>query len=155
MKLVRFVLSCLVANCVVCAGGQTDTISNTAGSDQQALIQIEHDWGNALVKGDVAAFSRCLADEWVITYSDGTLITKPMALTDLKDGALKIESLRLDDVKVRVYGDAAVVIGLITEKSKFNDRDTSGQRRFTDVFVRRDGRWQAVASHESPASAKK
>ena len=103
----------------------------------------------------MAAFGRCLADEWILTDSDGTLVTKPMALNDLKEGALKIESFQLDDVKVRVYGDVAVVIGLITEKSKFKDEDTSGQRRFSDVFVRRDGRWQAVASHESPVSAKK
>ena len=128
---------------------------NAAGSDEDALIQTEHDWGNALLKGDVAAFGRCLADEYILTYSDSTLVTKPMALNDLKEGALKIESFQLDDVKVRVYGDVAVVIGLITEKSKFKDEDTSGQRRFTDVFVRRDGRWQAVASHESPVSAKK
>jgi hypothetical protein len=86
-------------------------------------------------------WSRFLGDDWVLTYSDGTLLTKPMALADLKGGSLRIESLQLDDVKVRVYGDAAVVTGQITEKSKFQDKDTSGVRRFTDVFVKREGRW--------------
>ena len=155
MKPAIFVLGCLLVSCVVCTGDQTNTTSNAAGSDDQALTQIEHDWCDALLKGDVAGFGRCLADEWILTYSDGTLVTKPMALNDLKEGALKIESLQFDDLKVRVHGDVAVVTGLITEKSKFKDQDTSGQRRVTDVFERRDGRWQAVASHESPASAKK
>ena len=155
MKSFIFVLGFLVLNCVVCAGDQTNTTSNAAGSDEQALIQTEHNWGDALLKRDVTAFGRCLADEWILTYSDATLVTKAVALSDLKEGALKIESLRLDDVKVRIYGDVAVVIGLITEKSKFKDEDTSGQRRFTDVLVRRDGRWQAVASHESDVSAPK
>jgi ketosteroid isomerase-like protein len=100
-------------------------------SVEDTLIQIERDWGNALLKADVAAWSRYLGDDWVLTYSDGTLVTKPMALADLREGALKIESFQLDDVKVRVYGDTAVVTGQITEKSKFRDKDTSGVRRFT------------------------
>ena len=124
-------------------------------SVEDTLIQVEHDWGNALLKADVAAWSRFLGDDWVLTYSDGTLVNKPMALADLKEGALRIESFQLDDVKVRVYGDTAVVTGQITEKSKFRDKDTSGVRRFTDVFVKRDGRWQAVASHESDVSGSK
>jgi ketosteroid isomerase-like protein len=124
-------------------------------SVENALIQVEHDWGYALLTADVAGWSRFLADDWVLTYSDGSLVTKPMALADLKEGALRIESFRLDDMKVRVYGDTAVVTGQITEKSKFRDKDTSGVRRFTDVFVKRDGRWQAVASHESDVSAPK
>ena len=61
-------------------------------SVEDTIIQIEHDWGNVLLKRDVAAWSRCLGDDWVITYSDGTLVTKPMALADLKEGALRIES---------------------------------------------------------------
>jgi ketosteroid isomerase-like protein len=140
-------------------GSDADKAQEVSGmgvkSVEDTLVQIEHDWGNALLKANVAAWSRYLGDDWVLTYSDGTLVTKPMALADLKEGALRIESFQLDDVKVRVYGDAAVVTGLITEKSKFRDKDTSGVRRFTDVFVKRDGRWQAVASHESEVSAPK
>jgi hypothetical protein len=60
-----------------------------------------------------------------------------MALADLKEGAFSIESFQLDDVKVRVYGDAAGVTGLIVAKSKFQDKDTSPMRRFTDVLVKR------------------
>jgi len=89
---------------------------------------IEHEWGNALMMRDVAAFSRCLAEEWVLTFSDGSVVTKPMALADLKEGALRIESFRLDNVEARVYGDAAIVLGVITERSKFRDEDTSGKR---------------------------
>jgi ketosteroid isomerase-like protein len=138
----------------VCAQEPTATAGNVS-SAKDTVIQIEHEWGDALIKADVAAFSRCIADDWILTYSDGTLVTKPMALADLKEGELKIESFRLDDVSVRVYSDAAIVIGKITEKSSFRDKDTSGKRRFTDVFVKRDGRWQAVASHECDVAVAK
>ncbi|MDD5543025.1 MAG: nuclear transport factor 2 family protein [Acidobacteriia bacterium] len=155
MRLLVVILSGLVLAAALCTGEASSASSAVVNPVEETLIQIEHDWGNALLKADVAAWSRYLGDDWVLTYSDGTLVTKPMALADLKKGALKIESFQLDDVKVRVYGDAAVVTGQITEKSKFQDKDTSGVRRFTDVFVKRAGRWQAVASHESDVSAAK
>ena len=69
-------------------------------------------------------------------------------------GSLVVRELfHLDDLKVRVYGDTAIVFGLETEKSTIHGKDMSGQHRFTDVFVKRDGRWQAVASHLSRVSA--
>lgn len=154
----RIAISTAVAACVVsCILGATGVSAEIGGtrstgnraSDKDALIEVERAWGNALLKKDVAGFSRCLADEWVLITSDGSRVTKAVALADLKSGALKIDSFRLDDVTVRLYGNTAVVRGLITEKSKLRDKDTSGKSRFTDVFVKRDGRWQAVASHES------
>jgi ketosteroid isomerase-like protein len=150
MKLTAIILTCFLvaAARTLCAQEPIATPSNVS-SAKDTLVQIEHEWGNAMMKRDVAAFSRCIADEWVLTTSDGSLVTKSIAQADLKEGALRIESFRLDDVSVHVYGDAAVVSGLITEKSKLRDKDTSGKRRFTDVFVKRDGRWPAVASHES------
>jgi ketosteroid isomerase-like protein len=160
MKYMLFAISAILAFQFAQAQiSDADKAQHASGTSvksiETTLIQIERDWGDALLKADVAAWSRCLGDDWILTTSDGMLVTKPMALADLKEGALRIESFQLDDVKVRVYGAAAVVTGLITEKSKFRDKDTSGVRRFTDVFVKRDGRWQAVASHESDVSAPK
>ena len=146
------IASCVLPSRALCAKGSSGRTSNGVASVRDTLIKIEHAWGNALLKRDVAGFNRCLADEWVLITSDGSRVTKPMALADLKSGALKIESFRLDDVTVQLYGNTAVVRGVITEKSKLHDKDTSGKSRFTDVFVKRDERWQAVASHESRAA---
>jgi ketosteroid isomerase-like protein len=54
--------------------------------------------------------------------------------------------MHLDDLKVRVFGDAGVAVGLETEKSRYKGKDTSGQYRFTDTWLKRDGRWLCVAS---------
>jgi ketosteroid isomerase-like protein len=155
MKALGVILSCLLSAPAVYAGEETGATDKADSSTKEALIKIEHDWVDVMVRADAAAWSRYIADEWILTTPKGTFVTKPMTQADLKEGALRIESFRLDDVKVRVYGDTAVVLGLITEKTKFRDKDTSGQRRFTDVFVKRDGRWQAVASHESDVAAPK
>ena len=153
------VVACLVAGCRSepaggLAGERKSPTRDAVGSVRDALVQTEKEWGRALVETNVSALGRCLADEWLLTYSDGSIVTKPMALVDLSSGALRIESIRIDDVTVRDYNDTAIVFGLITERSSFRGRDTSGKRRFTDVFVKRDGRWQAVASHECDLSPK-
>ena len=154
-RILAFSLVASLASGWVCASRALSADQQADTAVQDTLVQIEHQWTDAAVKGDVAAFGRFIADDWILTYSDGSLVTKAMALADLKEGALRIESYRLDDISVRVYGDAAIIIGMITERSKFREKDTSGKRRFTDVFVKRDGRWQVVASHECDVLEKK
>jgi len=65
----------------------------------------------------------------------------------IKSGVLTHEMMESEDVHVRVYGDSAVVTGLTRTKGKFMGQDFSTQERATDVFVKRDGRWQGVLSH--------
>jgi ketosteroid isomerase-like protein len=110
---------------------------------------LEHDWADALVKRDQAVLDRIEAPDWMLTDPSGTLQTKAQADTTLKSGDHTFESFKIDELKVRVYGDTAVVHGLETEKSNHKGKDTSGQYRFTNVFVKRDGRWQAIATHVS------
>jgi hypothetical protein len=102
MKLAKIILPCLLAARAAWADDGIGTNSDAVGSVKDTLIQIEHDWGDAMVRADVAAFSRCVADQRVLTTSDGTIVTKAMAQAELREGALKIESFRLDDVWVRV-----------------------------------------------------
>jgi ketosteroid isomerase-like protein len=79
----------------------------------------------------------------VIT-KDGSVLTKAQELAKHSESA--DEPFDLEPMKVRIFGDAAVVTGDHWEKSQYDGRDTSGHYRWMDVFVKRDGRWQAVAS---------
>ena len=90
----------------------------------------------------------------MLTDPDGHLISKAKADADLKSGTLTLESFHLDDLKIRVFGQTAIAYGLETEKSKYAGKDTSGQYRFTDVFIKRAGRWQAVSTHISKVAQK-
>jgi hypothetical protein len=64
--------------------------------------------------------------------------------------AAKTESLTLDNVKVRVYGDAAVLTADRTVKGTLRGQDTSGRLRELRVIAKRNGRWQAVAMQATP-----
>ena len=124
--------------------------SGTQAGVEQALTKIEHDVLAALLKKDVAAFGQHFADDAVLFPPDGSPQTKTQLLADLKSGDLAIESSQISDLKVRVYGDAAVVTYITTDKGKYKGTDISGRYRWTDVFVRRDGAWKIVAGQGTP-----
>lgn len=126
------------------ADKQEKTKRGKAGIEQ-ALMQMERDWTEAALKKDAAALDKILADDWVGQGPTG-VATKAQTLTELKSGDYKLESQTLGDMKVRVFGDTAVVTGSDDEKSSYKGKDTSGHYTWTDVFVKRQGRWQAAAS---------
>jgi uncharacterized protein (TIGR02246 family) len=120
--------------------------STASGEDEQALYQLERDWAEASVKKDAAALDRMLANEFQANYVD-LVGNKKQFLSALKSDAFKYESMVNSEMKAIVFGDRAIVNGLSTEKSSMAGKDTSGQYRWTDVFVKREGRWQCVTGY--------
>jgi len=145
----RIVLNTLsvVAVCLTLAQAMAAEEKGKSGNDEQIIKQLEQEWADALPKRDQAAIDRITSADWVLTDPEGRLIAKAQADADLKSGTVKFESIKLDELKVRLFGDTAVVHGLESEKSSYKGKDTSGLYRFTDVFVKRNGRWQAIATH--------
>ena len=100
----------------------------------------------AMIKRDVAVLEMHLADDYSFTDPMGTVTTKKEEMEQVKSGDLKIESIEDSDVKVRVLGEgSAIVTGLSKLKGKWKDEDISGDYRFLSVYVKKEGRWQAVA----------
>ena len=121
------------------------------GQEELALLQIEREWADAETKKDVAWFEKALADDWAAN-GDGQITKKAQFVADLKSGSSKVESISLEDMRVLIFGETAVVHGLYTEKSNSKGKDTSGQYRWTDIFAKRDGRWQCVSSYSTRVS---
>jgi ketosteroid isomerase-like protein len=116
---------------------------------EQAIVQMEKDWTETAMKHDAAPLERIVADDWAGFNWDGAKGTKAQLIADVKSGNYKIESVTFDPIKVRVFGDTAVATGGDTEKSQYNGKDASGHYMWTDVYVKRNGRWQAVASQNT------
>jgi hypothetical protein len=115
------------------------------------LMQLERAIGEANIRRDKAFFELTEADEFIFTDSAGGVTTKAedVASLDKPAGEFRLISYSVDEMKVSVYGNAAVVTGRATTVSRSADREVTGKTRFTDVFVRRGGRWQIVAGHSS------
>jgi len=118
-------------------------------SVEQELIKLENEANDAWVKRDVEAYARLLADDYLCTGPDGDLTAKAQDLAELKSDENTITSAIVDDFRVRVYEDAAVVNFRLTYKNQFKGKESSGQERFTDTWVKWGGRWQCVATHYS------
>jgi ketosteroid isomerase-like protein len=118
-------------------------------SAEQDITRIEKEMLAALLKGDTGPSSRYLADQYVFTGPDGMTTGKAQNIADLKSGDLKLQSASLDDMKVQVYGDTAIVTYASNDKGTYKGKDISGKTRWTDVFVKQNGRWMVVASHGS------
>jgi len=120
-----------------------------AATPEQALLQIERDWTQASLKKDAVAFDKILGDDWVGMDFEGKQFTKAQVLSDLKSGANVVQTIELGDMKARVLGNTAIVTGSDVEKSSYKGKDTSGKYAWTDVFMMRGGRWQAVGSQST------
>jgi ketosteroid isomerase-like protein len=122
--------------------------STATGEDEKALLQLERDWAEASVKKDVAALDKILANNFQANYDD-FVGNKKQILADMKSGRQKVESETNSEMKAFVFGDAAVVNGVVTVKASAGGKDTSGRWRYTDVFAKRDGRWQCVTGYSA------
>jgi len=137
-----FILSLLVAMVLpVIEQARADT-----SFAEQSLMKMELDWAQAGIKNDIAAVEKIVADDWVGIDSEGNAMTKAEAIAAMKSGSTTIQSYEFGPMKVRVFGNTAVVTGSDTEKSTYKGKESSGKYVWTDVYVMRDGHWQAVAS---------
>ena len=120
--------------------------ASESGSVARELEQIERQLAATWKKGDCDAWGAMLAPEWSVIHITGNTITRSQALEMCRTQQPPLESLVSDGLSVRSFGDAAVVTGRTTATTGGEKRETI-TLRFTDVFIRRDGRWQVVASH--------
>jgi hypothetical protein len=125
---------------------------STVSDDEQDLITIQHELARAWLENDRAFIERVLATEWSVTQADGSILDRAVVLGTFFD-TVSFDSNVVDDLSVKLYGDAAVVRGRTSVSARVSGAPVSARIRFTDVFIRRDGRWQAVASHASALGA--
>jgi ketosteroid isomerase-like protein len=139
------------ASVVSCSGAHVDTLNSSAapGSDVgNTVLALDRSWGQAYVTGDIEFVDRILSPDWH-SWTDHEGSDKAAELAEFRSGHSKSLENIIDNARVRVYGDAAVVEA--RERVRF--RDAAGEHwltwHITDVFIRRSAGWQVVASHQS------
>ena len=117
--------------------------TRTIPSDLDVLTRLNEDYIESVKKSDVGRFREILADDFLCTLPDGTLIDREQFLAHTAK-PYAMGSLQAHDVNVRLMGDFAIVHARTT----FTLPDgTGGSGRYTDVWARRKGQWLAVAAH--------
>lgn len=112
---------------------------------EQAIIALEQQWVDALVKADGAALEKLYADNLTYTHSSGTTDTKAEYIANLKAGKTKYESLVREDVKVRVFGNTAIHTSKTSIKLITNGQPSAFAVKMIHVWVKEGSGWKMVA----------
>ena len=115
-----------------------------------AILELGRHWANAERAGDADALEPLLADDILLVGPLGFVLDKTQYLGSRRSGELRHETLTWDDVRVRAYGDAAVAVGALTQRTTYQGRDASGRFRITQVAIRRGDHWILAGLHYSP-----
>ena len=142
----KAICAVVLAVCLLCpsvlVSGQT---ANSASSSVQEIKALEEERNRAILKGDAAALDRMTADDYTFITLRGEVRTKSEIVKGFQSRSFKYDSRTISDLKIRVYGDTAIVTGRSTQKGSENGKDYSGDYRFTRVYVKQQGRWVTVA----------
>ncbi|MGB9235708.1 MAG: nuclear transport factor 2 family protein [Terriglobales bacterium] len=118
-----------------------------AKAEKSKLIALENAWNQAQIHRDGEALNALVADTFVYTDWDGTVMNKAKFIADAKDVSVQTAQVSNDDVDVYFYPGVAVVTGAYHTKGKDRGKPFDHYGRFTDTWILSSGRWVCVASH--------
>ena len=121
------------------------SVSADEAKDIEQITKIEREWSESFVKRDASVPQRVEAEDFTIVDPDGKLLNKAEDIQSMT-GDVVFTASKVDDVKIRIFGDTAVAVGVSSVKGRDKKNDISGQYRWTDTFVKQNGEWRAVAS---------
>jgi ketosteroid isomerase-like protein len=137
--IVLCLLACLPAS--LAAQEKSGTASN--------IRKLEEKWTESYKKRQINILSSLLAEDFVITVEDGNTYSKSGYITHSADPSVQVDVAEISDLKVRIYGNTAVVTGAYHEKGKSNGKPYEYRDRLTDVWMKIASKWQVIASHYS------
>jgi len=122
--------------------------------DEQTLIRIQREWAEARVKGDSSYARRVEANDCTIVWPDGSIVNKQQDLQTMT-GDIVFTEFKIDDLRVRLYGDTGIVVGQGTIRAHKGTQDLlNGKFVWTDTFAKQGGQWKVVASQITPVLEK-
>ena len=123
--------------------------AKTADDKSEAVINLENAWNYAEERHDGTALRLLLAETFVYTDYDGTIMDRDQWLRKVQSLAKDYRHLSNVEQTARAYGDAVVVIGIYLEKMKIKGKNVDRRIRFTDTWIFQNSHWECVASQST------
>ncbi len=120
------------------------------GEAAREVENLERELVAAIARGDMAAYDRIVADDYVVLDASGKEISKAEVMASYRSGDRRYTGLEIFDVKGHVFGDTAVVSARTKGLRREGNRDVPNRVRYVRVYARRDGRWRAVSQMAAP-----
>jgi len=150
MKSTLVILSLVLLGASLAVGQPTSSETGQKSKEEQEVLQREQEWNEAYKNRDEEALKRILADEFIFTDDEGQVYNKAQYI-DAATQVIKVEAYSLDDIAIRVYDNTGILTVRGTYKMTINGKEAGGVFRSTDIFLKRQGSWQAVASQDTRA----
>ena len=138
----------LVALSVVSPGA-----AQAPSATDQTVLELDRALIDALFKKDRTTFEPLLADDYVYIHSNGTVASREEEIAQTMASDVKWTASNLSGLKIRVYGDAAIITGTLTHTGSAKGY-VGGARLVTHLWVKRNGRWQTVGGQSTVVPAK-
>ena len=145
-RLLTRALPIVAVLCLCDCSGQKDQKET-----ERYIVESERQWAESVATGDTSAIDRILADDFIGVDPQGHLYNKQRMIDETRNAPKYFVSNRLNDVKVRFYGNTAVAQGSETWEKRSSER---GRFVWTDTWLQRKGRWQIVAAEDLIAPQK-
>ncbi len=123
----------------------TTVCADDAAAEKQ-VATLSKQYREAAIKGDTEAMDALLSDDWVVIGPDGNLVSKAQDIRNFKDGSVAFEAMDPSEVKVRVYGDAAVVTSRLHAKLKMKGEKIDNHVRVSEFYAKQGGKWRCVSA---------
>jgi ketosteroid isomerase-like protein len=136
-----------VASAQGSATGARGRAQGSSSAAERELRRLEDEWGRAVIQRDAALFRRLIAPTMVYSDERG-VFTREQVIAENTTGADTVESATNEDMHVHLYGNTAVVTGVLVMKGHGPDGRFERRYRFTDTWLRRNGRWQVIAAQD-------
>ena len=115
-------------------------------SDEDQILSLDREWNEAYSRLDGAALDCIIADDWVCIDGNGLVITKSELLRRVASSASFLDPYEFDEIALHMFEQAAIVTGGLSGQMRDSDGVHDVKQRYMRVYVRRDERWQAVAT---------
>ncbi len=115
------------------------------------LVELSHDLARAVAEHDVGALERMLAAEFTLQGAAGQLDREEFLAA--AGGPYEIDEFAYEEIDPEIYGNTAVLVSRYSQVARFDGRDLSRRMNVTDIWTRRDGRWQIVRRHATLCDA--
>ena len=106
-------------------------------------------WDQAMIQNDPETIGHFMHDDWVIIGSDGGVSDKATFLAQIRQGRLSHDTMTSEDLRIRGYGDVAVLIATGVSGGRFGGHQFREHERQSSVFVKERGEWRCVITHLS------
>ena len=114
--------------------------------EENHLLKLDNEWNEAYPRRDVSALDRIIAGDWVCIDGAGLVINKRQLLDRVESRTAFLDPHKFDQITLRMFGGTAIVTGRLSGTRRDNDGTFYLEQRYTRVYVKRNDRWQSVAT---------